>query len=443
MENKENKTTKQTTKKKTSAKTNTNKKAEEKRKNISADCAAQNKKTVKEKCEDKTVNYGEAQVKKVPKKTIFGSVFFWTAIFAVVLLLLAFNVFGTLSVSPDMAKADMTTEQQVRYGAQSKLTLNFDKPVNFEEEANVIWSVDGVEVQRGTTKQSNSLTLKHSFSSVGKHEVKAQVEGFDNLVVQKQIEVLKPMLTVKVNDCKKVYGDENPIPQYEVSGFVDGDTVESTNFQYNPQFDATINSAVGEYNVKTLPNHAKYDVQVMGGKLTVLPKTLTVTAQKASKIYDGTKDFCGNFALCGIINGDDVAIQYKSAQYADKNAGANKQISFDGATLAGKDAKNYRLAAGNVIGEILPKTVVMKDFAISDKYYDGNTSATFGIVGTFDGVNEGDEVIVNELVARFETPDVGENKPVVIERCILGGKDAQNYVVKNQETLTAKIKAAQ
>lgn len=443
MERKEKETQKQTVKKKTSANVKGSKSAEGKCKNISSD-TAQNKKIAKDG--DKNIAPavdGGAQVKKERKKSIFGSAFFWTAVFVAILLLLALNVFGTFSVSPDMATANLATEQQIRYGSQSKLTLKFDKPVNFEEESTVIWTVDGVEVQRGTTKQNESLTLQHNFSSVGKHRVTAQVEGYDNLTVQKEVEVLKPVLTVKVNDCKKVYGEENPVPQYEVSGFVDGDDAKSANFLFVPQFDAAKNSAVGEYNIKTVPTNSKYDVQIVGGKLTVLPKTLTVYTQNASKIYDGSTDVSGKFVLNGVLGGDTVTLKYNSAHFVDKNAGANKQINFDGAALEGKDAQNYRLAVNSVYGEILPKTVVMCDFAVSDKYYDGNTNATFGILGNFDGVAAGDEVNVAELSARFETPDAGENKPVVIEKCILGGKDAQNYVVKYQENLTATIKAAQ
>lgn len=397
---------------------------------------------------DRSLDYdtGGAAVKRQSgARSTITSVVFWTVIFAAILLLIGFNVFNTRPVSPDMAKADIAAESQVRYGDESKLSFGFDKPVDFGGDKDVVWTVDGVEVQRGSTAQKGSMVLRHKFKSVGKHRVEAKVEGCDNLVAQSEVEVLKPCLTVSVGDCQKTYGDENPSPVYEISGFADNDTVNTLDLKVKVSFDADKTSPVGEYEAKCDASHPKYDIVVKGGRLKVLPRRLTVKASAADKIYDGNNNVpYPEFSVGNLAEGDSVGVSCKSASYDDKTVGKNKRITVQGMTITGKAAGNYALPDNIVLtGEIKPKNITLEGAEVSDKYYDGLTSATFRTAGHFNGVADGDEVGIGEISARFETAAVGKQKRVVVERVLLSGKDAGNYVLQLPDNLTASINGDQ
>jgi hypothetical protein len=66
-----------------------------------------------------------------------------------------------------------------------------------------------------------------------------------------------------------------------------------------------------------------------------------LTAQ--DKVYDGTTSAIVNGSLNGLITGDQVNLNAQG-QFADKNAGSNKNVNVSG-NLSGTDAGNYSLQA--------------------------------------------------------------------------------------------------
>ena len=352
----------------------------------------------------------------------------WTVIFAIALMLIGLNVFNTRPVPLEQAVASIDMENEARYGAESRLTLSFDKPVDFDGETEIVWIVDGTEVKRSAPTDKDGMTLSHRFSSVGGHNVTVKAEGKDTLTVSRDIDVKKPLLTLTARNARKTYGEANPDVIFQVSGFVDGDTQDSVQ-GLAPRFDADEKSPVGEYGVAAL-TLGKYDVAV-SGKLTVTPKEISIAAENLAKVYDGSDAAPETeFSLRGAVGGDDVSVVCDSARFSDKNAGVNKKVTFDGLRLAGKDAANYRLDGTTLKGEILPKEITLDGAEVSNKQFDGGTAATFKSLGRFTGVVEGDEISVGEVSARFENASAGKGKTVIIDKCVIRGKDAANYKVK-------------
>jgi hypothetical protein len=68
-----------------------------------------------------------------------------------------------------------------------------------------------------------------------------------------------------------------------------------------------------------------------------------LTAQ--DKVYDGTTSAIVNGSLNGLITGDQVNLNAQG-QFADKNAGSNKNVNVSG-NLSGTDAGNYSLQANS------------------------------------------------------------------------------------------------
>ena len=371
-------------------------------------------------------------------RIVITSVSFWTFLVIVFFVLIGFNVFGG-KTNPDEAKSSIQTSQEIRYGTESQIKLVLDKNVSFES-GEVVWVVDGIEVQRGSLKQSKNFVLNHNFDSVGTHKVRAEVEGHPNLTCETDVQVQKPLLVIQVEDQTKTYGQENPVAKYSVSGFVDNDTMESLKLQA-PEFDATKESPVGEYGIKQI-FHEKYDVVAKGGKLEVTKKLLQVIANGGIKIYDGSTNVEDlSFVINGKIGEDEVYINVESANYVDKNVGKNKGIKITKATLQGADAKNYCLPKQPVAsGQIVAKNISLQQMQVADKVYDGGTGVTFDDIGHFEGVASGDDVGISQIIARFETPSAGREKRVIVDKILLSGKDAKNYTIELPQNLTAQIK---
>ena len=397
---------------------------------------------------DKTKNIKEAkqvrqsevatQQRQSFLKTVFSSVAFWTFLLLVFVLVVGF-VFWGKGTSPQNAKSAIQSQQEIRYGNEGRLVLELDKKVSFDK-GEVVWVVDGVEVKRGSTKQNKSFFLDYSFGSVGNHKVRAEVDGYPNLTCETDVQVKKPLLVIDVQNATKTYGQENPVAKYNVSGFVDDDSMDTLKLQI-PQFDATKESCAGEYGIKPI-SHEKYDVVAKGGKLVVEKKLLQISSDNGTKIYDGnTKVTELTFEVSGKIGDDEVSVDVQDAHYVDKNVGKNKGIKIKKATLKGADAKNYILPKDPVAsGQIVAKNIRLKQVEPADKYYDGGNAVTFDNLGAFDGVVSGDDVGVGQIIARFETPSAGQNKRVVVDKIVLSGKDAKNYIAELPQDLTAQIK---
>ncbi len=372
-------------------------------------------------------------------KTVFSSVAFWTFLLLVFVLVLGF-VFWGKGTSPQNAKSTIQSQQEIRYGNEGRLVLELDKKVAFDK-GDVVWVVDGVEVKRGSAKQNKSFFLHYLSGSLGNHKVRAEVDGYPNLTCETDVHVKKPLLVIDVQNATKIYGQENPVAKYNVNGFVDNDSMDTLKLQ-PPQFDATKESCAGEYGIKPL-SHEKYDVVAKGGKLVVEKKLLSVSAGSGTKIYDGnTKVTELTFDVSGKIGDDEVYVDVQDAHYVDKNVGKNKGIKIKKATLKGADAKNYILPKDPVAsGQIIAKNIRLQQVEPADKYYDGGNAVTFDNLGTFDGVVTGDEVGVGQIVARFENPSAGEQKRVFVDKIVLTGKDAKNYIAELPQNLTAQIKS--
>ena len=153
------------------------------------------------------------------------------------------------------------------------------------------------------------------------------------------------------------------------------------------------------------------------------------------KIYDGTvnANISGDFSVAsGLIAGDVVVADTSAAtaNFADKNAGANKSISVSGVLLSGTDKDNYSVASTAGAATIFKKTIDVRGLTPDSKVYDGTRSAT--VSGTPDitaSFVSGDDVALNvgNFAVEFEDKNVGTAKPLYVAGNLLTGTDAVNY----------------
>jgi filamentous hemagglutinin family protein len=182
------------------------------------------------------------------------------------------------------------------------------------------------------------------------------------------------------------------------------------------------------------------------GALTVDPKSLSLSANNVSKVYDGTTSLAGMpLTPSGVMAGDQISVSSSGGSFSDKNVGS-RSFSLSGLQLQGADQANYSLASASVTGTgaITPKALVLSASAL-DKVYDATAAASVGGL-TLAGVVQGDTVNAVGGTATFVDRHVARDgignvlaKSVSINGVSLSGADADNYSVDSQVGTTAKI----
>jgi hypothetical protein len=182
-------------------------------------------------------------------------------------------------------------------------------------------------------------------------------------------------------------------------------------------------------------------------KGTITAKPVTITGLAAvGKPYDGntTATVTGTAIVNGKIAADTVDATGGTAAFDNKNVGTGKVVTFSDYSLTGADAGNYTLSAqpANVTAVITPKPVTVTGLTVSDKVYDGNTTATTAGSATVSGIESGDTVTVTSGTVAFADKNVGTGKAITFTGWTLGGAGAGNYSLSAQPAgITANITA--
>ena len=218
----------------------------------------------------------------------------------------------------------------------------------------------------------------------------------------------------------------------------------------------TVSGVTGEVTYKVTGNTGKdakdYTMTLNGtgnftGETTmdwsIARKDVTIqdVAVEASKVYDGTDNatITDNGHLSANFDGENLTFHVGTAAYDDKNAGADKTVTFTGFRLEGPAAKNYQLTGqpGDITASITPKPVALTVTA-QDKTYDGTLSAALDTV-THSGFVAGDDVQLVNGTPSFVSKDKGEKVPLTFTPFTLTGKDAGNYALTQPTGVKARI----
>ncbi len=348
----------------------------------------------------------------------------------VVLMLLAtllvLFVIGIVTAGGSLTPSgNITGSNSIRYGEATTLTYGSEEKSQLKEGDEIVWLVDGKEVQRLSYKDKNAYSYTLKDAKVGARKVK--VIAGNRLFSETDVAVGKPLVTVTVKDAQYTYGEKAPQAAYSFSGLRDGDKENVINVKsVNSNVPSNRRSA-GEYSTRLSASSTdgKYDVEVKQGTITVKPKEIKI-ANKISKEYDGTNVLsCDKLEISGAMPNDDVNARCDCFYFESKNAGENK-ISTYNIELTGEDAKNYTVCS-ELKGTITPKVIMVEEMAVKNKAYDGKDSVEFKSAGRLSGIVKGDVVAIGDIDAAFENAEVGENKNVKINKINLVGRDKGNY----------------
>ncbi|MBU1297375.1 MAG: filamentous hemagglutinin N-terminal domain-containing protein, partial [Gammaproteobacteria bacterium] len=158
--------------------------------------------------------------------------------------------------------------------------------------------------------------------------------------------------------------------------------------------------------------------------------TLTVTANDATKTYDGsaysgangvTYSTTPNSNLLGTVN------------YSGTSQGANNTGTYT-LTPSGLYSNQQGYIISYVDGSLtIDPKVITATYTADNKVYDGNTDVT--VNGSLSGIISGDDVSFSQT-AEFDNKNAGENKTVTVSGLTLSGDDAANYSLASTTAVT-------
>ncbi|MCK9389601.1 MAG: YDG domain-containing protein [Sulfuritalea sp.] len=172
---------------------------------------------------------------------------------------------------------------------------------------------------------------------------------------------------------------------------------------------------------------------------------LTVTANAASKTYDGLAYNGGNgVAYTGLVNGQTSAVLGGTLAYAGTSQGAKKAGNYV-ITPSGLTSSNYTIgyADGALTVDRAPLTV-SGNFTAANKTYDGTTAATIASSTLGFSGRLGADLVTPNWAAAFSDQNAGNGKTVDLSATTLSGASSGNYTVNlaSAPSTTANIAPA-
>ena len=204
-----------------------------------------------------------------------------------------------------------------------------------------------------------------------------------------------------------------------------------------------------EKNVGTYHAYSEqYDI--IGGKYKITPKELTLdfkSGTRFAKTYDGSDTATQwlrkwrHYRLTGFVGSEDEDnIELAggvTGKYADKNAGKDKEVTFQNLALTGTGAGNYTVKEARGVGTIYPKELdlTLTSSARFDKTYDGNANVTQSLAKgthyTLDGFvgTEGTGIELASSTGTYSDKNAAADKTVTFDGLTLTGAGAGNYTL--------------
>ena len=177
------------------------------------------------------------------------------------------------------------------------------------------------------------------------------------------------------------------------------------------------------------------------GRITPKELNLALTGgARFDKTYDGTANVAQsltkgtNYNLNGFVTGEgtDIELSAVTGKYADKNAAADKAVTFGGLTLTGTGAGNYMLDKTSLTGTgtITKRALTLGTVTAQTKTYDGTTLADASkFHAALNNAVAGDSVTAAATGATYNDKNVAGASRINYTGVDLAGADAGNYTL--------------
>ncbi|KKW82327.1 hypothetical protein AAV96_00715, partial [Acinetobacter sp. AG1] len=288
-----------------------------------------------------------------------------------------------------------------------------------------------------TRKDAGNYVHAVAYSNAAKGD-----KNYDLTFVNGTYTITKATATIKGNSLATIYnGQVQNVAGFTISGLKGNDANNQANIFSGVTASGASDRNAGSYTntVAGAASTTNYNIVYENGSLNIAKKQITGVLTAQDKVYDGTTNAIVNGSLNGLITGDQVNLNAQG-QFADKNAGANKNVNVS-ANLSGTDAGNYELATNGQVTANISKKQITGSITAQDKVYDGTTSAIVNGSLNAGGVIAGDQVNLN-VQGQFADKNAGSNKTVNVSGNLIG-TDAGNYNLAANTSAQANISKKQ
>ena len=259
------------------------------------------------------------------------------------------------------------------------------------------------------------------------------------------LEVTGKALTITADSDSKVYdGIELTKDGYTNTALAEGDYIDSvtvTGTQTVAGEGANVLSAAVIKNANGDDVTASYDITYKSGTLEVTKKAVTITADDATKVYDGTPLTKDSYTNSDLVAGDTITGVIVTGSQTNAGQSANVPSEAVIKNANGDDVTaSYDITYVDGTLEVTKKPVTIDGITAKDKIYDGTTDAELDysdIDWSVCGMVDGDELSVT-ATGTFENANAGTDKDVTITDITLDGESVNNYELADngQQTLT-------
>ena len=250
---------------------------------------------------------------------------------------------------------------------------------------------------------------------------------------EQAFEITKAPLTVTAKNDTIVYGDEPPSnADVEFSGFVNGENEKSLNGTLVYSIDYTLYGNVGEYAITPSGLTAdNYEIEFVAGKLTVEPKSVSITWGNTLFFYDG-EEHVPTATVKGVLEGDKCVATV---------TGAEEKVGNYIATVTEISNSNYKLN----------KTAASTSFSIREltdiAYIDANgneqTLTKYNVLtGNETSLDAGWYVVLNDITYTNSLQISGDVHIVLTDDYTMSIGTTENYIENNGITKAEDGKAS-
>ena len=223
--------------------------------------------------------------------------------------------------------------------------------------------------------------------------------------------ILPKDLTVYVNDQTKTYGNLDPTWTLNLNGAQDNLSL------FNVEYTRDTGEDVGAYDITAIVTNPNYNITVIDGILTVMPRSITATLDNQTSIYGNTLETL-TYTLSEELYRTELDLAVVKA--GGLNAG-------NYAITASTTNENFTLTVNNAVYTITPRTLTV--LGQVDTYIYNGLIQTINI--EIDNIVSGDDVSAYVL-------DNNMNAGTRTLPITLSGEDKGNYVL-NQSTTPITI----
>ncbi len=251
------------------------------------------------------------------------------------------------------------------------------------------------------------------------------------------------LLTVTAENKSKKYGEANPTLTYNISGFVNNETLTTSGVTgtASTTTSATVSSTVNTYTITASAgtlSATNYSFNFVNGTLTVDKSALTVTATDKTKIYGDVNPQL-TYDIIGYVNNESLTTSGVTGTASVTTSATltstvnNYPITSSAGTLT---ANNYIFNFVNGKLTITPKDLTISGITATNKVYDGTIAATLSGTAKYEGLITDDVFAVTGTpTAVFDNKDAGNNKSITVNGYTA---PSTNYNI-SQPALTANI----